>query len=163
MRVSLNDLPRIPNPGGSGDCRTRWGYGGLTLAGGFCVIPVGFCGIHTFDGIGRAWGLQGISWEAREGSQRPWVVLRVCGGDVAMCQEGGEAAVFFESYRGVSHRDEALGQASRGLKLGGLGLNSSVVWLLSVLFKTECPWTSLSLSSFPITLTLLIHTFMLPP
>lgn len=57
---------------------------------------MGFCGVHTFDGIGWARGLQGISWEAREGSQRPWAVLGVGGGDVAMRQEGGEAAVFLK-------------------------------------------------------------------
>lgn len=70
--------------------------GTLTLAGWLCVIPVGFCGIHTFDGIGGARGLQGISWEAREGGQCPWAVFRVRGGDIAMCQEGGKAAIFLK-------------------------------------------------------------------
>lgn len=68
----------------------------LTLASWLGVIPVGFCGIHALDGIGGPWRLQSIPREAREGGQRPWAVIWVCGGHVAMCQERGETAILFK-------------------------------------------------------------------
>lgn len=75
---------------------------------------MGFCGIHTFDGIGGARGLQGISWEAREGGQCPWAVLRVRGGDVAMCQEGGKAAIFLKGWGGAGDKTESIRMGLEG-------------------------------------------------